>query len=64
MRHSIKDQARRFAWSENGAVTLDWIVLTAALVGIGVLVALSITSLAGDPAGRIRNALSSIDTTN
>ena len=29
---------RQFATSENGAVTVDWVVLTAALVGLGLAV--------------------------
>lgn len=28
---------KRFAADENGAVTVDWVVLTAAVVGLGVL---------------------------
>jgi Flp pilus assembly pilin Flp len=28
----------RFAMDENGAVTVDWVVLTAALVGLGLAV--------------------------
>jgi Flp pilus assembly pilin Flp len=28
----------RFAMNENGAVTVDWVVLTAALVGLGLAV--------------------------
>lgn len=34
----------RFLSSEDGAVTVDWVVLTAAIVGLGVLV---ITTVAG-----------------
>lgn len=30
----LKVSVRRFAQDENGAVTVDWVVLTAALVGI------------------------------
>lgn len=29
---------KRFAKDENGAVTVDWVVLTAAIVGLGLLV--------------------------
>ena len=33
----------RFRTSEDGAVTVDWVVLTAAIVGLGVAVVLVIT---------------------
>lgn len=32
-----KDQALRFLRDERGAVTVDWVVLTAAVCGIGIL---------------------------
>lgn len=32
-----KSWIKRFAADESGAVTVDWVVLTAAVVGIGVL---------------------------
>lgn len=35
---------RRFARDEDGAVTVDWVVLTAALVGLGVLVVNTVAS--------------------
>lgn len=39
----IKSTFRDFAISEDGAVTVDWVVLTAALVGLGLAV-ISVTS--------------------
>lgn len=35
---------RRFAADEDGAVTVDWVVLTAAVVGLGIAVLSSVTS--------------------
>ena len=34
--------AKRFARDEDGAVTVDWVVLTAAVVGLGMAVGASI----------------------
>ncbi|PRY95618.1 hypothetical protein BCF33_1240 [Hasllibacter halocynthiae] len=36
--------ANRFARDEDGAVTVDWVVLTAAIVGLGIAVGASIRS--------------------
>ena len=38
----MKFQISRVLFSEDGAVTVDWVVLTAAVVGMGLLVVLSI----------------------
>ena len=35
---------KRFAWDETGAVTVDWVVLTAAVVGFGTAVILTISN--------------------
>lgn len=34
----------RFARDEDGAVTVDWVVLTAAIVGLGIAVLTSVTT--------------------
>ena len=34
----------RFARDEDGAVTVDWVVLTAAIVGLGIVVLGSVTT--------------------
>lgn len=43
---------KRFSQDEDGAVTVDWVVLTSAVVGLGIAVMLSVgnstTSLADD----------------
>ncbi len=39
-----------FVGEENGAVTVDWVVLTAAIVGMGVLVITSVANGATDMA--------------
>lgn len=40
----LADKARVWGRDENGAVTVDWVVLTAALVALGVAVLFSITN--------------------
>ena len=54
----------RFLKDEDGAATVDWVVLTAAVVGLGVAavdtVEQGVTSLAGD----IATAISSKSVTN
>ncbi|WP_164871692.1 Flp family type IVb pilin [Solirhodobacter olei] len=34
----LKNLIKRFRKSEDGAVTVDWVVLTAAVVGLGIVV--------------------------
>ena len=50
----------RFQKDEDGAVTVDWVVLTAAIVGLGLIVMSairpSIENLANDIAGEVDNA--------
>ena len=51
---------KRFQKDEDGAVTVDWVVLTAAIVGLGLIVMSavrpSIENLAGDIAGEVNAA--------
>lgn len=50
----------RFASDEDGAVTVDWVVLTAAVVGIAIVFMIPITQSASDTgvfiAGKIDSA--------
>jgi len=56
--------ANKFARAEDGAVTVDWVVLTAATVGIGVAVIATVangtnslgSTISGDLAGRTATA--------
>lgn len=45
---------------EDGAVTVDWVVLTAGLVGLGLAVVLIVQTAAQDPADGVGAALSSM----
>ena len=38
------DLMKNFSRDEDGAVTVDWVVLTAAIVGLGIAVLVSVTS--------------------
>ncbi len=43
-----RDQFTRFIRDEDGAVTVDWVVLTAAIVGIGVVVLTAVGGATAD----------------
>jgi len=49
---------KSFKNDESGAVTVDWVVLTAAIVGLGLLVISTISGGIGDAAGDINADLS------
>lgn len=53
----IKD----FARSESGAVTVDWVVLTAAIVGLGLAVMAVVSTGVEDLSGEIQGALATSD---
>ena len=48
---------KRFKDDEDGAVTVDWVVLTAAIVGLGVAVLASVKSATSDLGSRISNEI-------
>ena len=48
---------KNFAKDESGAVTVDWVVLTAAIVGLGIAVMASVRGGATDLAGDIGDNL-------
>jgi Flp pilus assembly pilin Flp len=50
---------RTFAADEDGAVTVDWVVLTAAIVGLGIAVATVVGGGAKDLGTKIGNELTS-----
>jgi len=52
---------KNFAKSESGAVTVDWVVLTAALVGLGLAVMAVVSGGVEDLSGNISTALTDID---
>ncbi|MCC5983978.1 MAG: hypothetical protein JJU42_06405 [Rhodobacteraceae bacterium] len=53
-----------FRNDESGAVTVDWVVLTAAIVGLGIAVVASVRSGTETVAGQIDDSLSSATISN
>jgi Flp pilus assembly pilin Flp len=51
---------KKFRTDESGAVTVDWVVLTAAIVGLGVAVMTTVRSGTTGLAGKISDGLGSI----
>jgi len=54
---------KNFRNDEDGAVTVDWVVLTAAIVALGLLVGGAISDSAGTAATNIGNDLVTASTT-
>lgn len=52
---------KAFRRADDGAVTVDWVVLTAAMTGFGVLIAVGISNAATDPAEGMGAALTSMN---
>jgi len=51
---------KKFRRDEDGAVTVDWVVLTAAIVGLGIAILATVSNGVGDLAGRIDTELSTM----
>jgi Flp pilus assembly pilin Flp len=56
----ILKNARRFARANDGAVTVDWVVLTAAIVGLAIAVLSTVKTGSNDLADRISEGLGEI----
>ncbi|MEG3662077.1 hypothetical protein [Celeribacter halophilus] len=52
-----------FHREEDGAVTVDWVVLTAAIVGLGIAVMTAVAPGITDLGGKISDDLSTMNTT-
>ena len=59
----MSDKFYRFFSDENGAVTVDWVVLTAAIVGLGVVVITTIANGALDHSSGLNSHLLNADVT-
>lgn len=55
----LRTSAQNFSNDESGAVTVDWVVLTAALVGIVITLISTITAGIEEAATDIKNELTS-----
>jgi Flp pilus assembly pilin Flp len=56
MRQHLKD----FLNDEDGAVTIDWVVLTAAIVGLGIAVLAAVGGATSDLAGEIEAKIDTV----
>jgi Flp pilus assembly pilin Flp len=52
---------KTFGKDEDGAVTVDWVVLTAAIVGLGIAILATVRTGASDLAGDIGADLTAMD---
>jgi len=52
-----------FLCKDDGAVTVDWVVLTAFMTGFGALIAIGIANAATDPADGVGASLTSMQIT-
>mgnify|MGYP003418234708 CR=1 FL=1 len=61
----LKVFAKKFSTDESGAITVDWVVLTASIVGLGVAAIAAITGNMGSVGANVDSFLSgqSISTT-
>ncbi|HEY0276095.1 MAG TPA: hypothetical protein VGC31_08515 [Paenirhodobacter sp.] len=59
----IVNKFRNLRRAEDGAVTVDWVVLTAAVVGLGAAALILIRQNTMDAAGNIGDYLSKVDVT-
>jgi Flp pilus assembly pilin Flp len=57
MKHALKT----FARDESGAITVDWVVLSAAIIGLGMVVLIPIAYSSGSSAQGISDYISGID---
>ena len=51
------DLIKTFSKDESGAVTVDWVVLTAAIVGLGIAVIVAVSAGVNSVGGEIQTAL-------
>lgn len=57
----FKNAVSRFHTREEGAVTVDWVVITSAVVGMGLMVLLTISSGAKTYAMKVNTEVENID---
>ncbi|MBV7378981.1 Flp family type IVb pilin [Maritimibacter dapengensis] len=57
---NIMNFVKRFKKDEDGAVTVDWVVLTAAIVGLGIAVLTSVSGGTTSLADKISSSLSAM----
>lgn len=60
----MKALINNFLRDEDGAVTVDWVVLTAAIVGLGLVIGTTVGQSTADLADTIGQEIASTDITN
>jgi Flp pilus assembly pilin Flp len=60
----MKALINNFLRDEDGAVTVDWVVLTAAIVGLGLVIGTTVGQSTADLASTIGDEIASTDITN
>jgi hypothetical protein len=60
-RHGMIKWLISFASREEGAITVDWVVLTAAMIGMTLAVVIPIRSTATDPADSVGASLTAME---
>mgnify|MGYP000728308314 CR=1 FL=1 len=56
----MRQHLKNFLKNEDGAVTIDWVVLTAAIVGLGIAVLAAVGGATNDLAVELENKLDTV----
>ena len=54
----------QFYQDERGAVSIDWVVMTAAIVSLGILIGTSVNNIPDDVLGKVDTYAQSVDVTS
>lgn len=54
----------QFQHDESGAVSIDWVVMTAAIVSLGILIGTSVNNIPDDVLGKVDTYAQSVDVTS
>jgi hypothetical protein len=57
----MQEPLKNFETEEDGAVTVDWVVLTAAIVGFGMLVLVPVAFSTDSASDRVGNYIEGVD---
>ena len=63
MKPMLTEMIKNFCTNESGAITVDWVVLTAAIVGLGIAVLTSVGGGTTSLADKISSELATSDVT-
>lgn len=54
----------QFQHDESGAVSIDWVVMTAAIVSLGILIGTSVNNIPDDVLGKVDTYAQNVDVTS